>query len=124
MPLILIVEDDASNAKLLQNMLQLKKYDTLVAIDGTDALAMMLKHQPDLVLLDLRLPGEIKGWDVVQRARQNPAIGHIPFIAMTAYDSQHTKRKIVEVGCQGYLPKPFTLQGLQAHMESLLRTAH
>lgn len=106
-PRILCVEDEAGMLDLLRLILEAADYVFLGARDGAEGLEMMQSEQPDLVLLDLMLP-EIDGAEVLLRKKQDPAIQHIPVIAVTAltspFDQLMWKRR-TEI--KDYVTKPF-----------------
>ena len=106
--LILIVEDQPLNRKLVRDVLQAKAYRTIEAETGEDGVIAAREHGPALVLMDIQLPG-ISGIEALKRLRQDPATQHIPVVAVTASAMQQNQREIDEAGFDGYLSKPINI---------------
>ena len=117
---ILIVEDNPPNMRLMEMTLRLKGYKMLQAIDGEEALNMAIREKPDLIIMDLNLP-KVSGLEVTKRLRQMPAFNHTPIIAVTAHAMKGDKEKIIEVGCDAYLPKPINTHQLPRVVAEMLR---
>jgi two-component system, cell cycle response regulator DivK len=117
---ILVVEDDALSMRLLSDVLRAHGYCVLQAEDGITALLMTRKHQPDLILMDILLPG-ISGMEVVRWIREDDRLKTIPIIAVTASAMKGDKAKMLAGGCDDYLPKPVPLKQLVAMLERFLR---
>ena len=109
MSLILIVEDNEKNLKLVRDVLQVKGYATIEAGTGEDGVRLALEHRPDLVLMDIQLPG-ISGIDALRALRADPATATIPVIAVTASVMQQDRSMITEAGFDGYIGKPLDLK--------------
>ena len=106
--LILIVEDQPLNRKLVRDVLQAKGYRTTEAETGEDGVRAARDHLPALILMDIQLPG-ISGIEALQRLREEPATQTIPVIAVTASAMQQNQREITAAGFDGYLPKPIDI---------------
>jgi len=106
--LILIVEDQPLNRKLVRDVLQAKGYRTTEAETGEDGVRVGHEQVPDLVLMDIQLPG-ISGMEVLKRLRDDPVTRSIPVIAVTASAMQQNQREILAAGFDGYLPKPINI---------------
>jgi two-component system cell cycle response regulator DivK len=117
---ILIVEDSPPNMRLIEMTLRLKGYELLEAIDGEEALNMVIREKPDLIIMDLNLP-KVSGLEVTKRLRQMPAFNRIPIIAVTAHAMKGDKEKIIEAGCDAYLPKPINTHQLPRVVAEMLR---
>ena len=117
---ILIVEDNPPNMRLMEMTLRLKGYELLQATDGEEALNMAIREKPDLIIMDLNLP-KVSGLEVTKRLRQMPAFNHTPIIAVTAHAMKGDKEKIIEVGCDAYLPKPINTHQLPRVVADMLR---
>jgi two-component system cell cycle response regulator DivK len=117
---ILIVEDSPPNMRLIEMTLRLKGYELLEAIDGEEALNMVIREKPDLIIMDLNLP-KVSGLEVTKRLRQMPAFNRIPIIAVTAHAMKGDKEKIIEAGCDAYLPKPINTHQLPRVVAEILR---
>lgn len=103
--LILVVEDNERNAKLLRDVLEHRGYRVLVAGTGEDGVAMAREHLPALVLMDIQLPG-ISGIQAFQQLQAEEATRGIPVIAVTASAMQEERAQIETAGFAGYQPKP------------------
>ncbi|NKB69253.1 MAG: response regulator [Candidatus Latescibacteria bacterium] len=116
---ILIVEDVEMNRDLLVQLLE-DDYELVEAVDGTQGLAMASQERPDLILLDISLPGEMDGWEVTRQIRADEQLKHIPIIAVTAHAMAGDREKAYEQGCNDYLPKPIDEDELWAKIEELI----
>jgi len=114
---VLIVEDDEEIAHALQRSLRLEGYEVRLARDGESALADARSYVPDLVLLDLGLPG-VDGIEVARRLR---ADGDVPILMLTARDALEARVEGLDSGADDYLVKPFERQELLARLRALLR---
>lgn len=114
---ILIVEDDEAIVKVLRRALMMENYQVDVAYDGESGLALARERQPDLVILDLMLPG-MDGIEVCQRLRN---AGNIPILVLTAKDALQDRIQGLDAGADDYMVKPFELGELLARLRALLR---
>lgn len=119
MSLILIVEDNEKNLKLVRDVLQVKGYATLEAVTAEDGLRLAAEHKPDLVLMDIHLPG-MNGIDALKALRADAATAGIPAIAVTASVMQQDRRMITEAGFDGYVGKPINLREFLAAVHDVL----
>lgn len=117
---ILVVDDEPSIQRILRRNLTVSGYEVLVAEDGKQAIEIVRLHQPDLVLLDLWLPGEIDGLGVCMRVRQWT---QIPIIILSARTEERQKVQALDLGADDYLTKPFSNEELQARVRACLRRA-
>ena len=101
---ILIVDDQPASVKLLSAKLSNEYYQTLSAKDGASALDTVERDAPDLVLLDVMMPG-MNGFEVCQRIKQNPQTMHIPVVIIAALDSRQDKIRGLEAGANDFLTK-------------------
>lgn len=106
---ILIVEDNPRNLKLVRDVLQVKGYATLEAGTAEDGVRIAVEEKPDLVLMDIHLPG-MNGIDALRVLRGDPATAAIPVIAVTASVMQDDRRMIMEAGFNAYVGKPINLR--------------
>jgi two-component system, cell cycle response regulator DivK len=109
MSLILIVEDNEKNMKLVRDVLQVKGYATLEAGTAEDGIRLAGERRPDLVLMDIQLPG-MNGIEALGVLRADPATAKIPVIAVTASVMQQDRKLITEAGFDAYIGKPINLK--------------
>jgi two-component system cell cycle response regulator DivK len=107
--MILIVEDNEKNMKLVRDVLQAKGYKTLEAVTGEDGVRLAKEHVPALVLMDIQLPG-INGIEALKQMRADPVTASIPVIAVTASVMASDRRNITDAGFDGYVGKPLNLR--------------
>jgi class 3 adenylate cyclase/CheY-like chemotaxis protein len=117
---ILVVDDTPQNVKLLGDLLSVKGYEVFTAASGAQALEQIEKHEPDLVLLDVVMPG-MSGYEVCRKLRENPATGMLPVVMVTALDPNLERVKGIEAGADDFLTKPINQAELLARIRSLLR---
>ena len=116
---ILIVEDNERNMKLAVDLLELNGFRTLKAFDGETALEILKTQQPDLVLLDIGLPG-ISGDEVYTQIRANPSVSSIKVVAFTASVMRHEKEKMLQDGFDAFIAKPIDITNFVKEIKSLL----
>jgi two-component system cell cycle response regulator DivK len=109
MSLILIIEDNERNLKLVRDVLQVKGYATVEAGTAEDGIKLALEKKPDLVLMDIHLPG-MNGIEALGVLRANPITAAIPVIAVTASVMQQDRKQITEAGFDAYVGKPINLK--------------
>jgi two-component system cell cycle response regulator DivK len=102
---ILIVEDNEKNMKLFRDVLQASGYETLEATTGEAAVETATEHRPDLVLMDVQLPG-IDGVTALGRLREDERTASIPIVALTAQAMSGDRERFLEAGFSGYISKP------------------
>ena len=117
---VLVVDDVAKNVKLLADLLGVKGYRAITAASGAEALALIEAERPDLVLLDVMMPG-MSGYEVCQAIRANPAHAMMPVVLVTALDPAQERAKGLESGADDFLSKPVNQAELLARVRSLLR---
>jgi adenylate cyclase len=117
---ILVVDDTPQNVKLLTDLLTVKGYAVVTAASGAEALARIEADRPDLVLLDVVMPG-MSGYEVCQRIRADKANGIMPVVMVTALDPSAERIKGLDSGADDFLTKPINLPELLARVRSLLR---
>ncbi len=119
-PLILSVDDEPANRALLRKLLEHQGYDVIEAADGESAFEMVSERHPDLVCLDVMMPG-IDGVEVSQRLRRQPEHAGLPILLLTALNRPEDKARGLEAGANDFLSKPFDEIELIARLRSLLR---
>jgi class 3 adenylate cyclase len=117
---ILVVDDTPRNVKLLADVLGAKGYAVVTAASGPEALEKVEGERPDLVLLDVVMPG-MSGYEVCRKLRENPATGMLPVVMVTALDPNLERVKGIEAGADDFLTKPINQAELLARIRSLLR---
>ena len=105
---ILIIEDNDLNLKLFKDLLEAHGYETIEIKDGVDAVAVVKRHKPSLILMDIQLP-EISGLDITKKIKADKEISDIPVIAVTAFAMKDDEEKILRAGCQAYISKPISI---------------
>ncbi len=120
MPTILLVEDEADNMDMLTRRLRKRGYEVLTAVDGEQACAAAEARQPDLILMDVKMP-VLDGLEATRRLKRTGRTRGIPVIALTAHAMTGDREKALEAGCDDYETKPIDLPSLVDKIERLLR---
>jgi two-component system cell cycle response regulator DivK len=107
--IILIIEDNELNLKLVKDILDFQGYSTVVAGLGAEAFDLARQHHPDLILLDIQLP-DISGEEAARRLKADAQTRAIPIIAVTAFAMPGDREKTLESGCDDYISKPFSIR--------------
>lgn len=118
-PRILLVEDNELNRDMLTRRLTRRGYNVITANDGIEAIATTRKEQPDLVLMDMRMP-VMAGWEATRSLKADPNTAHIPIIALTAHTMDSDEQKAREAGCDDFETKPVVLHRLLDKIVGLL----
>ena len=116
---ILIIEDDRSTARLTEYTLQQAGYEAIVVSDGFDGLRKALSDYPDLVILDIMLPG-LDGYEVCHRLRQKPETANFPILMFSAKAREDDKETGLNMGADDYLAKPVEPSEIRAKVQALL----
>lgn len=120
MDTILIVEDNDLEIKLFKSFLANIGYNILIATNGQDTYALLEEYHPSLILMDLRLPGGISGWDIAHTIKSHYQLSEIPIILMTAYDFPDDRRRAQELGCADFICKPINMKSLKQQVQAFL----
>ena len=118
---ILMVEDNEDNRQIVRDLMESVGYVLLEAHDGAAGVQMAGEHQPDLILMDIQLP-VLDGYEATRRIKSDPALKHIPIIAVTSYALSGDEAKTRAAGCDDYIAKPFSPRQLLVKINSFLRT--
>lgn len=116
---ILIVEDNVSNMRLAKLLLSKCNYDIAEAEDAEKALTLLENYLPDLILMDIQLPG-MDGLQLTKMLKENKRTQEIKIIAVTAYSMECDREKAINAGCDGYISKPYDKRHLLLTIESFL----
>lgn len=115
---ILVVDDEEALVRLITHNLQREGYETIAAVDGLKAMEILRQERPDMIILDLMLPG-INGLDICRRLRQEQY--DVPILMLTARDEEIDKVLGLEMGADDYVTKPFGVRELMARVKAILR---
>jgi two-component system cell cycle response regulator DivK len=116
---ILMIEDQEDNRRIMRDLLSANGYELIEAITGEEGLTSAERERPDLILMDIQLPG-LDGYEVTRRIKANSALSHIPIIAVTSYALSGDDQKAFAAGCDGYVTKPFSPRQLLAKIREFL----
>ena len=116
---ILVVEDQEDNRRILHDLLTSVGFEVIEALTGEDGVAFAERDRPDLILMDIQLPG-LDGYDATRRIKANPVLRAIPIIAVTSYALSGDDVKAFAAGCDAYVAKPFSPRALLAKIRELL----
>jgi len=116
---ILVVEDNETNIYLIGFILRKNKYEVIEARSGEKGVELALKERPDLIIMDIQLPG-IDGLEATRRIRESEAEEEIPIIALTSYAMTGDREKSLAAGCTGYLKKPINPDTFMGEIEKYL----
>ena len=117
---ILVIEDNPKNMKLVRDVLQFSGYEVIEATTGEDGVRLAGQHEPDLILMDLQLPG-IDGMEALRQIRGgNAGGGAVPVLAVTASAMDEDRDRAYAAGFDGYVQKPISVRGLQQKVHDVL----
>ena len=116
---ILIVEDNEMNMRLFSDLLKSRGYEVLQCMEGKKALSIVRKNHPDLVLMDIQMPG-MSGLEVTDLIRKSPDVADTKIVAVTAFAMKGDEQKIIDGGCNGYIAKPIAVPNFLETVESFL----
>lgn len=105
-PTILVIDDDAMNREVMEAFLASENYGVLLANNGRRGLETAHTNQPDLIILDLKMP-DMDGFTVCEQLKSSPDTHHIPVLIVTGFDSPKDQANIMAAGADGFLPRPF-----------------
>ncbi len=116
---VLVIEDQEDNRRIVRDLLASVGFDIIEAVSGEEGVTSAATHIPDVILMDIQLP-DIDGYEATRRIKADPALCHIPIIAVTSYALSGDDLKAFEAGCDGYVSKPFSPRALLAKIREYL----
>ena len=116
---ILVVEDNPLNLKLVRDVLTVSGYDVVAAPSAEEGVILAETCQPDLVLMDIQLPG-MDGYEALRLLRQNPRLNSVPVVAVTAFAMREDRERAAREGFDGYLGKPISVRALPSQIGDFL----
>ena len=116
---ILVIEDNEDNRRIVRDLLTSVGYEIIEAVTGEEGVSAAAIHVPDLILMDIQLPG-LDGYEATRRIKANPALRQVPVIAVTSYALSGDDVKAFAAGCDGYVSKPFSPRALLAKIRTFL----
>jgi two-component system cell cycle response regulator DivK len=116
---ILVIEDQEDNRRIVRDLLTSVGYELIEAVTGQEGVAMAESQRPDLILMDIQLPG-LDGYEATRRIKAKPELRQIPIIAVTSYALSGDEVKAREAGCDDYVTKPFSPRALLAKIREHL----
>jgi two-component system cell cycle response regulator DivK len=116
---ILVVEDEEDNRRIVRDLLTSVGYEIIEAVTGEEGVTAATTHCPDLILMDIQLPG-LDGYEATRQIRANPALRKVPIIAVTSYALSGDDVKAFAAGCDAYISKPFSPRVLLAKIREYL----
>jgi two-component system, cell cycle response regulator DivK len=116
---ILVVEDQEDNRRILRDLLTSADFEVIEAVDGEAGLSAAATHRPDLILMDIQLPG-MDGYEATRRLKGDAALQTIPVIAVTAHTLNGVEDKARAAGCDAYISKPISPRQLLAKVREYL----
>ena len=119
MPKILLVEDNEMNRDMLSRRLLKQGFEMVIAVDGEQAIDLARSEAPDLILMDISLPG-LDGWEATRRLKTMPETRSIPIIALTAHAMAGDREKSLAAGCNDYDTKPIDFRRLLVKIQGFL----
>lgn len=117
---VMVVEDNEKNRKLMRVILKAKGYNVIEATTGEEALNILKDQKPDIILMDIQLPG-IDGITLVKQIKADITMRDIPIVAVTAYAMKGDEKKILSCGCDAYISKPINTQELPLTVEKYIK---
>ncbi len=120
MPKLLLVEDNEMNRDMLQRRLQRRGFEVLIAVDGSEGVALAKEALPDLIIMDMSLP-ILNGWEATRQIKSLSVAKHIPVLALTAHAMAGERDRALDAGCDDYDTKPVDFVRLTGKIEKLLQ---
>lgn len=116
---ILVVEDHEDNRKILKDLLTCHGFGVIEAKNGLEGVQLTRSHQPDLILMDIQLPG-FDGYEATRQIKADKTVKNIPLIVVTSYALSGDSQKAFEAGCDAYIAKPYSPRDMLAKIQEFL----
>jgi len=116
---ILVIEDHEDNRRIMRDLLTSSDYEVIEAVTGEEGVTAAETHRPDLILMDVQLPG-MDGYEATRRIKANPDLNKIPIIVVTSYALSGDDVKAFDAGCDAYVTKPYSPRELLAKIREFL----
>lgn len=116
---VLVVEDTPANLKLVNMLLDRAGYQVLLAVNALDGIALAREHLPNLILMDIQLPG-MDGLTATRLLKESATTRHIKIVALTAFAMKGDGERLIAAGCDGYIAKPIQYQSFLAEVQRIL----
>jgi CheY-like chemotaxis protein len=117
---VLVIEDNALNMKLVRSLLKMGKYDIIEAVDAETGIQLARERKPDLILMDIQLPG-MDGLNATRIIKEDPSLKDVIILALTSYAMEGDDKKAREAGCDGYIIKPIDTKNFLKTIDKFLR---
>ncbi|UCD69159.1 MAG: response regulator [Betaproteobacteria bacterium] len=116
---ILVIEDQEDNRTIIRDLLAANDFEVIEAVTGEEGVAAAAREKPDLILMDIQLPG-LDGYEATRQIKANADVKETPIIAVTSYALSGDDKKAFAAGCDGYVTKPFSPRQLLAKIKEFL----
>jgi CheY-like chemotaxis protein len=120
---VLVVDDREDSRVLVAKVLKAHGYDVFGARSGEEAISLAQREVPDLILMDMRLPGGMDGLEATRRIKALPELAHVPVIAVTASVRPEDEKRALDGGCDGFIRKPIDIDALPGQVAEYIRAA-
>ncbi|MFA5809650.1 MAG: response regulator [Thermoleophilia bacterium] len=117
---ILVVDDNDDVRRLVKKVLEMSGHIVLEATMGQEALEIVEEEIPDLILMDIRLPGELNGLETTRRIKEDPALARVPIVALTASVLERDRMQALAAGCNGFIGKPIDISDLPGMVDTFI----
>lgn len=117
---VMVVDDNDDVRRLVKKVLESAGHNVIEAVDGASALKMAENVVPDLIFMDIRLPGAINGLETVSQMREDPRLRRVPVVALSASVTEKDQHQAISVGCSGFVCKPIDISTLPGLVEKFI----
>ena len=117
--IILMIEDNALNRKLVETILRPCGYCLLIAVDGQEGIEIATREQPDLILMDMGMP-KVSGYEATKTLKSQPETAHITIVALTSHAMEDERERALRAGCDGYITKPIDTRAFPGQVRQYL----